>query len=148
MRAGIAEPHERVLLRADWIPAHLGQATQVALRSEMQKARTPSDVEGYIYAFEILGAPVFLPLPNFSSNLKRPRSRRSYRQEPHSPQGRAGDKLEPAYGPVGQAVRLQRTNPPWLLARRYGQRRRADKRARPGWAEGPVVPPRGATGAH
>jgi hypothetical protein len=43
--------------RADWIPEYLGQATQVALRSEMQKARALSDVEGYIYVFEILGMP-------------------------------------------------------------------------------------------
>ena len=44
-------------MRADWIPEYLGQATQVALRSEMQKARAPSDSEGYIYVFEILGMP-------------------------------------------------------------------------------------------
>ncbi|KAI0303538.1 hypothetical protein B0F90DRAFT_1383962 [Multifurca ochricompacta] len=39
---------------SDWIPEYLQPATQVALRAEMQKARTPSDVDGYIYAFEIL----------------------------------------------------------------------------------------------
>jgi hypothetical protein len=60
MRVGVAESHQRELLRADWIPEYLGQATQVALRSEMQKARTLSDVEGYIYTFEILGAPPLL----------------------------------------------------------------------------------------
>ncbi|KAI9456462.1 hypothetical protein F5148DRAFT_984426 [Russula earlei] len=38
----------------DWIPGYLRMATQNSLRVEMQKARTPSDVEGYIYAFEIL----------------------------------------------------------------------------------------------
>lgn len=39
----------------DWIPDYLQVATQNALRVEMQKARAPSDVEGYIYTFEILG---------------------------------------------------------------------------------------------
>jgi T5orf172 domain len=40
---------------ADWIPDYLQPATQNALRVEMQKARAASDVEGYIYTFEILG---------------------------------------------------------------------------------------------
>lgn len=39
---------------SDWIPEYLQPATQIALRAEMQKARALSDVEGYIYAFEIL----------------------------------------------------------------------------------------------
>jgi len=38
----------------DWIPEYLQTATQNALRVEMQKARAASDMEGYIYAFEIL----------------------------------------------------------------------------------------------
>jgi hypothetical protein len=37
----------------DWIPSYLQAATQVALRIEMEKARTQSDVPGYIYTFEI-----------------------------------------------------------------------------------------------
>jgi len=37
----------------DWIPDHLQPDTKVALRVEMEKARTPSDVPGYIYTFEI-----------------------------------------------------------------------------------------------
>ncbi|KAF8654147.1 hypothetical protein AX16_003676 [Volvariella volvacea WC 439] len=37
----------------DWIPEYLQQDTQVALRVEMEKARTQSDVPGYIYTFEI-----------------------------------------------------------------------------------------------
>ena len=41
---------------SDWIPEYLQSATQIALRAEMQKARAESDVEGYIYAFEILGS--------------------------------------------------------------------------------------------
>ncbi|KNZ74768.1 hypothetical protein J132_06242 [Termitomyces sp. J132] len=38
---------------ADWIPSYLQVETQVALRVEMEKARSSSDVPGYIYAFEI-----------------------------------------------------------------------------------------------
>ncbi|KAG6831937.1 hypothetical protein H0H92_006538 [Tricholoma furcatifolium] len=38
---------------ADYIPSYLHPDTQVALRVEMEKARSPSDVPGYIYAFEI-----------------------------------------------------------------------------------------------
>ncbi|KAF8462467.1 hypothetical protein DFH94DRAFT_605754, partial [Russula ochroleuca] len=38
----------------DWIPEYLQTATKNSLRVEMQKARASSDVEGYIYAFEIL----------------------------------------------------------------------------------------------
>lgn len=37
----------------DWIPKYLQSDTQVALRLEMEKARTSSDVPGYIYTFEI-----------------------------------------------------------------------------------------------
>ncbi|KAF5372994.1 hypothetical protein D9758_001597 [Tetrapyrgos nigripes] len=37
----------------DYIPDYLSPDTQVALRVEMEKARSSSDVEGYIYAFEI-----------------------------------------------------------------------------------------------
>ena len=43
-------------LCTDWIPQYLQPATQIALRAEMQKARAQSDVDGYIYAFEILGS--------------------------------------------------------------------------------------------
>jgi|SRR6267142_4968885 len=58
VRATYADSHERGLC-ADWIPGYLQLATQNALRVEMQKARAPSDIEGYIYAFEILGtAPI------------------------------------------------------------------------------------------
>lgn len=39
---------------SDWIAEYLQPATQIALRAEMQKTRALSDVEGYIYAFEIL----------------------------------------------------------------------------------------------
>ncbi|KAH8979875.1 hypothetical protein EDB83DRAFT_2493431 [Lactarius deliciosus] len=39
---------------SDWIPEYLQMTTQNALRVEMQNTRAPSDVEGYIYAFEIL----------------------------------------------------------------------------------------------
>ncbi|KAK7049375.1 hypothetical protein VNI00_005976 [Paramarasmius palmivorus] len=38
---------------ADFIPDYLHPDTQVALRVEMEKARSSSDVEGYIYTFEI-----------------------------------------------------------------------------------------------
>ncbi|KAK0210216.1 hypothetical protein DFS33DRAFT_1291476 [Desarmillaria ectypa] len=38
---------------ADYIPSYLHPDTQVALRVEMEKARSQSDVEGYIYTFEI-----------------------------------------------------------------------------------------------
>jgi hypothetical protein len=37
----------------DWIPAYLCPDTQVSLRVEMEKARSQSDVPGYIYTFEI-----------------------------------------------------------------------------------------------
>ncbi|KAF8797920.1 hypothetical protein BYT27DRAFT_7203607 [Phlegmacium glaucopus] len=37
----------------DWIPPYLQAATQVSLRIEMEKARSHSDVPGYIYTFEI-----------------------------------------------------------------------------------------------
>ena len=39
----------------DWIPCYLQPETQVALRVEMEKARSLSDVHGYIYTFEIRG---------------------------------------------------------------------------------------------
>ncbi|KAJ7063440.1 hypothetical protein C8F01DRAFT_1133034 [Mycena amicta] len=38
---------------ADYIPPYLSPETQVALRVEMEKVRSPKDVEGYIYTFEI-----------------------------------------------------------------------------------------------
>ncbi|KAL0580442.1 hypothetical protein V5O48_001595 [Marasmius crinis-equi] len=38
---------------ADYIPEYLHPDTQVALRVEMEKPRSSSDVEGYIYTFEI-----------------------------------------------------------------------------------------------
>jgi hypothetical protein len=37
----------------DWIPPYLQSETQVSLRVEMEKARSQSDVHGYIYTFEI-----------------------------------------------------------------------------------------------
>ena len=65
VRALYAGSHERASY-ADWIPEYLQTATQNALRVEMQKARTQSDVEGYIYAFEILGtAPHPSPQPAY-----------------------------------------------------------------------------------
>lgn len=39
----------------DYIPNYLHPDTQVALRVEMEKLRSASDVEGYIYTFEIRG---------------------------------------------------------------------------------------------
>ncbi|KZT20283.1 DUF1766-domain-containing protein [Neolentinus lepideus HHB14362 ss-1] len=39
---------------ADWIPDYLSEATQVALRTEMERARSTADQPGYIYTFEIL----------------------------------------------------------------------------------------------
>ncbi|KAF8201647.1 hypothetical protein BJ912DRAFT_1116826 [Pholiota molesta] len=36
-----------------WIPPYLQAETQVSLRVEMEKTRSQSDVEGYIYTFEI-----------------------------------------------------------------------------------------------
>ena len=42
--------------RSEWIPDYLQPDTKAALRLEMEKARSPSDVPGYIYAFEIRGA--------------------------------------------------------------------------------------------
>lgn len=36
-----------------WIPQYLQAETRVSLRVEMEKSRSPSDVEGYIYTFEI-----------------------------------------------------------------------------------------------
>ncbi|KAF9265758.1 hypothetical protein L218DRAFT_897560 [Marasmius fiardii PR-910] len=38
---------------ADYIPDYLHPETQVALRVEMEKSRSSSDIEGYIYTFEI-----------------------------------------------------------------------------------------------
>ncbi|KAJ8093085.1 hypothetical protein PM082_020568 [Marasmius tenuissimus] len=38
---------------ADYVPDYLHPDTQVALRVEMEKPRSSSDVEGYIYTFEI-----------------------------------------------------------------------------------------------
>lgn len=38
---------------ADYIPDYLHPDTQVALRVEMEKLRSSSDIEGYIYTFEI-----------------------------------------------------------------------------------------------
>jgi len=40
---------------SDYIPNYLHPDTQVALRVEMEKLRSASDVEGYIYTFEIRG---------------------------------------------------------------------------------------------
>jgi len=37
----------------DWIPPYLQQETQASLRAEMEKARSQSDVPGYIYTYEI-----------------------------------------------------------------------------------------------
>lgn len=39
----------------DYIPSYLSPETQVALRVEMEKVRSPKDTEGYIYTFEIRG---------------------------------------------------------------------------------------------
>ena len=40
---------------SDYVPDYLHPDTQVALRVEMEKPRSSSDVEGYIYTFEIRG---------------------------------------------------------------------------------------------
>ncbi|KAJ7168248.1 hypothetical protein C8R43DRAFT_983693 [Mycena crocata] len=37
----------------DFIPPYLSPETQIALRVEMEKVRSPKDTEGYIYTFEI-----------------------------------------------------------------------------------------------
>ncbi|RDB21253.1 hypothetical protein Hypma_011496 [Hypsizygus marmoreus] len=39
----------------DWIPPYLQPETRVALRIEMEKSRSQSDIAGYIYTFEIRG---------------------------------------------------------------------------------------------
>jgi hypothetical protein len=71
----------RILIRlyADWIPSYLQLATQNALRVEMQKARAPSDVEGYIYGFEILGTTPILSarLRHFAYLFKSAGTRRA-----------------------------------------------------------------------
>lgn len=47
---------------SDWIPDYLRRETKVALRVEMEKPLSQSDVNGYIYTFEIRGAlPAFHP---------------------------------------------------------------------------------------
>jgi hypothetical protein len=45
--------------RKDWIPDYLQPDTQVALRVEMSKPHSASDVPGYIYTFEIRGSDTF-----------------------------------------------------------------------------------------
>ncbi|KAJ4483659.1 hypothetical protein J3R30DRAFT_3655895 [Lentinula aciculospora] len=45
--------HAKELLGPNYIPPYLHPDTQVALRVEMEKPRSQSDVEGYIYTFEI-----------------------------------------------------------------------------------------------
>jgi hypothetical protein len=45
---------------SDWIPQYLQEETRASLRVEMGKSRSPSDVEGYIYTFEIRGMLVCL----------------------------------------------------------------------------------------
>ncbi|KAH9026727.1 hypothetical protein EDB85DRAFT_2074864 [Lactarius pseudohatsudake] len=54
-----------------WIPNYLQATTQNALRVEMQNARAPSDVEGYIYAFEILGSKLINLKVGRATNLNR-----------------------------------------------------------------------------
>ena len=39
----------------DWIPEYLQTATKELLRLEMRTKRSPADVFGYIYTFEIDG---------------------------------------------------------------------------------------------
>ncbi|KAF9567562.1 hypothetical protein CPC08DRAFT_626509 [Agrocybe pediades] len=46
------ENHEFVQFE-EWIPSHLQPETQAALRVEMEKPRSQSDVHGYIYCYEI-----------------------------------------------------------------------------------------------
>ena len=43
------------LTSIDWIPGYLHPDTQAALRAEMEKPQSSSDVPGYIYTFEIRG---------------------------------------------------------------------------------------------
>lgn len=57
------------LIYTDWIPHYLQQDTQVALRVEMEKARSQSDVHGYIYTFEIRGMLIFSLLLTLSVHL-------------------------------------------------------------------------------
>ncbi|KAJ7221751.1 hypothetical protein GGX14DRAFT_532522 [Mycena pura] len=45
--------YARKWMGEDFIPPYLSPETQVALRVEMEKTRSPKDVEGYIYTFEI-----------------------------------------------------------------------------------------------
>lgn len=47
---------ELIISSADWIPNYLHEDTQIALREEMDKARSSSDRPGYIYTYEIRGA--------------------------------------------------------------------------------------------
>jgi hypothetical protein len=75
----------RILMKgnytADWIPDYLQPATQNALRAEMQKARASSDVEGYIYTFEILGmGPILSTKLLISSNPLRAQIRLTRRR--------------------------------------------------------------------
>lgn len=59
---------------ADYIPPYLHPDTQVALRIEMEKMRSSSDVEGYIYTFEIRGSYQL----SFSPQLHSQQSPRSH----------------------------------------------------------------------
>lgn len=42
-----------MLRYTDWIPAYLSEDTKVLLRSEMEKPISNSDVDGYIYCYEL-----------------------------------------------------------------------------------------------
>ena len=53
-------------LRLDWIPEYLQTATKELLRLEMRTKRSPADVNGYIYAFEIEGEPRLVCGPTWS----------------------------------------------------------------------------------
>jgi hypothetical protein len=87
------------LLFADWIPHYLQQDTQVALRVEMEKSRSKSDVPGYIYTFEIRGTLALL-----LTDFERVRWLR-FELEPH-----AKDTIKLK---VGRAVNLHKRIDQW-----------------------------------
>jgi hypothetical protein len=89
-------------------------------------------------------------IPLISSNLRVREflAHRPCRQEDDTSKSWACHKPQPAYRAMEQAMWLKGADTPRVLAWWHGQRRCADERARAGWAEGAVVPPRRATRAH
>ena len=74
-----------VSLATDWIPDYLQPDTQVALRVEMEKARSQSDVPGYIYTFEIRGTSV-PSANNYSTATPIPTNEPNNVHSPEQPQ--------------------------------------------------------------